>query len=204
MYRLIEKLHLERYLNTRLILAIDLAVSGLASLCALVSVKLLLHLNISDYTLLWLCCSVVYSFVTFYLLKTYHSVIRHSTLREIAKFVVAVIGKELLLGLTILLYPPTPLFGMHMLALLLFDLLLTLCGLILIRVAMIIVYDLVKNNEIPQTAPVGVGLRIKRKIGIAGHPLAKFSALQGRRVPEFRPENEKPHHRGVSGLLIRK
>ena len=55
MYRLIEKLHLERYLNTRLILAIDLAVSGLASLCALVSVKLLLHLNISDYTLLWLC-----------------------------------------------------------------------------------------------------------------------------------------------------
>lgn len=103
-------------------------------------------LNISDYTLLWLCCSVVYSFVTFYLLKTYHSVIRHSTLREIAKFVVAVIGKELLLGLTILLYPPTPLFGMHMLALLLFDLLLTLCGLILIRVAMIIVYDLVKNN----------------------------------------------------------
>ena len=106
MYRLIEKLHLERYLNTRLILAIDLAVSGLASLCALVSVKLLLHLNISDYTLLWLCCSVVYSFVTFYLLKTYHSVIRHSTLREIAKFVVAVIGKELLLGLTILLYPP--------------------------------------------------------------------------------------------------
>lgn len=146
MYRLIEKLHLERYLNTRLILAIDLAVSGLASLCALVSVKLLLHLNISDYTLLWLCCSVVYSFVTFYLLKTYHSVIRHSTLREIAKFVVAVIGKELLLGLTILLYPPTPLFGMHMLALLLFDLLLTLCGLILIRVAMIIVYDLVKDN----------------------------------------------------------
>lgn len=81
-----------------------------------------------------------------FLLKTYRSVIRHSTLREIAKFVVAVIGKELLLGLTILLYPPTPLFGMHMLALLLFDLLLTLCGLILIRVAMIIVYDLVKTT----------------------------------------------------------
>lgn len=104
MYRLIEKLHLERYLNTRLILAIDLAVSGLASLCALVSVKLLLHLNISDYTLLWLCCSVVYSFVTFYLLKTYHSVIRHSTLRELSKFVVATFGKEILLGLTVVLF----------------------------------------------------------------------------------------------------
>ena len=61
-----------------------------------------------------------------------------------------------------------------------------------------------KQPEIPQTAPVGVGLRIKRKIGIAGHPLAKFSALQGRRVPDFQPENEKPHHRGVSGLLFRK
>lgn len=102
--------------------------------------------NISKFALLWIGCAVVYSFITFFLLKTYRSVIRHSTLREIAKFVVAVIGKEFLLGLTILLYPPTPLFGMHMLALLLFDLLLTLCGLILIRVAMIIVYDLVKNN----------------------------------------------------------
>ena len=144
MYRLIEKLHLER----RLILAIDLVVSGVASLCALVLVRLLLPplSNISKFALLWIGCAVVYSFITFFLLKTYRSVIRHSTLREIAKFVVAVIGKELLLGLTILLYPPTPLFGMHMLALLLFDLLLTLCGLILIRVAMIIVYDLVKNN----------------------------------------------------------
>ena len=148
MYRLIEKLHLERYLNSRLILAIDLVVSGVASLCALVLVRLLLPplSNISKFALLWIGCAVVYSFITFFLLKTYRSVIRHSTLREIAKFVVAVIGKELLLGLTFLLYPPTPLFGMHMLALLLFDLLLTLCGLILIRVAMIIVYDLVKNN----------------------------------------------------------
>ena len=148
MYRLIEKLHLERYLNSRLILAIDLVVSGVASLCALVLVRLLLPplSNISKFALLWIGCAVVYSFITFFLLKTYRSVIRHSTLREIAKFVVAGIGKELLLGLTILLYPPTPLFGMHMLALLLFDLLLTLCGLILIRVAMIIVYDLVKNN----------------------------------------------------------
>ena len=146
MYRLIEKLHLERYLNTRLILAIDLAVSGLASLCALVSVKLLLHLNISDYTLLWLCCSVVYSIVTFYLLKTYHSVIRHSTLRELSKFVVATFSKEILLGLTVVLYPPAPQFSLHILALLLLDLLLTLCGLILIRVAMIIIYDLVKDN----------------------------------------------------------
>lgn len=148
MYRLIEKLHLERYLNSRLILAIDLVVSGVASLCALVLVRLLLPplSNISKFALLWIGCAVVYSFITFFLLKTYRSVIRHSTLREIAKFVVAVIGKELLLGLTILLYPPTPLFGIHMLALLLFDLLLTLCGLILIRVAMIIVYDLVKNN----------------------------------------------------------
>lgn len=127
MYRLIEKLHLERYLNSRLILAIDLVVSGVASLCALVLVRLLLPplSNISKFALLWIGCAVVYSFITFFLLKTYRSVIRHSTLREIAKFVVAVIGKEFLLGLTILLYPPTPLFGMHMLALLLFDLLLT-------------------------------------------------------------------------------
>lgn len=95
MYRLIEKLHLERYLNSRLILAIDLVVSGVASLCALVLVRLLLPplSNISKFALLWIGCAVVYSFITFFLLKTYRSVIRHSTLREIAKFVVAVIGQ---------------------------------------------------------------------------------------------------------------
>ena len=81
MYRLIEKLHLERYLNSRLILAIDLVVSGVASLCALVLVRLLLPplSNISKFALLWIGCAVVYSFITFFLLKTYRSVIRHST-----------------------------------------------------------------------------------------------------------------------------
>lgn len=78
--------------------------------------------------------------------ETYHSVIRHSTLRELSKFVVATFGKEILLGLTVVLYPPAPQFSLHILALLLLDLLLTLCGLILIRVAMIIIYDLVKDN----------------------------------------------------------
>ncbi len=157
MYRLIEKLHLERYLNTRLILAIDLAVSGLASLCALVSVKLLLHLNISDYTLLWLCCSVVYSFVTFYLLKTYHSVIRHSTLRELSKFVVATFGKEILLGLTVVLYPPAPQFSLHILALLLLDLLLTLCP--DPRRHDYHIRSGQRQPEIPQAATTGIGLR---------------------------------------------
>lgn len=148
MYRLIEKLHLERYLNSRLILAIDLVVSGVASLCALVLVRLLLPplSNISKFALLWIGCAVVYSFITFFLLKTYRSVIRHSTLRELSKFVVATFSKEILLGLTVVLYPPAPQFSLHILALLLLDLLLTLCGLILIRVAMIIIYDLVKDN----------------------------------------------------------
>ena len=68
MYRLIEKLHLERYLNSRLILAIDLVVSGVASLCALVLVRLLLPplSNISKFALLWIGCAVVYSFITFF------------------------------------------------------------------------------------------------------------------------------------------
>ena len=76
MYRLIEKLHLERYLNSRLILAIDLVVSGVASLCALVLVRLLLPplSNISKFALLWIGCAVVYSFITFFLLKTYQTV----------------------------------------------------------------------------------------------------------------------------------
>ena len=179
MYRLIEKLHLERYLNSRLILAIDLVVSGVASLCALVLVRLLLPplSNISKFALLWIGCAVVYSFITFFLLKTYRSVIlpAYTAVRY------AYAGSAAVRSAADPLRPdPDPGSDDYR-----------------VRPGQ-------KQPEIPQTAPVGVGLRIKRKIGIAGHPLAKFSALQGRRVPDFRPENEKPHHRGVSGLLFRK
>ncbi len=105
MQRLITKLHLERYFSSKLILCIDLAISVMASSVALIIVHLLFGDGISNrFALVWLGGATVFSLSMYYALKTYRSVIRHSTLREIAKFVLATFGKEILLGLSVLAF----------------------------------------------------------------------------------------------------
>lgn len=105
MQRLITKLHLERYLSSKLILCIDLAISVMASLVALIIVHLLFGGGISNrFALVWLVGATVFSLLLYYVLKTYRFIIRHSTLREIAKFVLATFGKEVLLGLSVLVF----------------------------------------------------------------------------------------------------
>lgn len=148
MHRLIEKLHLDRYLSSKLILAIDLSLSTLASLCALMLLQLLFPTlpHTSKIALFWLCGAIFFSLVCFYLCRTYHSVIRHSTLREIAKFTVAVIGKECSLLVAVWVLPDINLASDLIFVLLLFDGLLSLSFLILLRVAMIMAYDIIKSG----------------------------------------------------------
>ncbi len=148
MYRLIEKLHLDRYLSSRLILLLDLVVSAAASLCSLMLLRLGYRSGtmVDRTLLLWTAGSVIASLLFFYALRTYRSIIRHSTLREIAKFVTATVGKEVLLGAAAC----TGLFGdmsqEPLVILLLLDYLLTLSALILMRVAMVVTYDLAKSK----------------------------------------------------------
>ena len=146
--KIIEKLHLERYLSSKLILCFDLVTSVAASLSALVFIHMLVCpiTHIPNFSLLWLVGAFIFSFIGFYLLKTYHSVIRHSTLREIAKFTVAVLGKELMLVVGVTIWHPTGMEDVHLIALVIFDGVITLCALIMVRVAMIVAYDAIKNR----------------------------------------------------------
>lgn len=148
MYHLIKKLHLDRYLSAKLVLCIDLCISLAASLGALLLIQLLFpHYDGGGrWSLMWLTGSFAFSLLFFYLLKTYRSVIRHSTLREIARFTVAIAGKEAALFVLAALGTHMQLSDPRFLILLLFDLLLSLCLLILVRVAMIVAYDMIKRN----------------------------------------------------------
>lgn len=148
MFRLIEKLHLDRYLSARLILAIDLIVSLFASLSALILVRMLFppFMPALKLSVIWGTGSLLTSLLFFYLLKTYRSVIRHSTLRELAKFVVAVFGKELLLWVVAVIVLGLEATAPRALVLLLLDWLFSLSSLILLRVAMVIFYDMVRNR----------------------------------------------------------
>ena len=144
----IEKLQLSRYLDGKLVFAIDLFVSVAASMGALVMFMLLLYgvdLPLRA-TIYWLAVGAVASVIMFYTLKTYRSIIRHSTLREVSRLALAAIGKGLLLSLALLAFPLSGFTSTHLVVLVVIDFLLTLSMLVLVRVTMIVAYDLVVDR----------------------------------------------------------
>lgn len=145
---MIEKFHLDRYLSSRLILVIDLGVSLLASLCALMLAEIFVArlVPIVHFALYWLAGSLLFSGIWFYLLRTHHSVIRHSSLREIGRFALAVIGKEMMLFWGMWFWPGITFTWPHAIALLSLDGMISLCFLILLRVMMVVAYDLIKSR----------------------------------------------------------
>lgn len=146
MFRLLAKLHLERYFNAKFILGIDLIISFVASLFALAFLQLIITPSklFGEFSLFWLLGTIVACFIWFAAFKTYHTVIRHSTLREVGRFTGAIIGKELSLALLVVLFNIGNLSHKLIIAISIIDGFISLGLLILIRVSMIVAYDLVK------------------------------------------------------------
>lgn len=148
MYRIIDKLRLDRYVNSRLILALDLFVSMGATIVALLLASILLGEEIFSFNLMawWLGGALFFSLAAFLFLQTHKSIIRHATLRELARLSVAVFLK----GVGVVALLEVFFWGAlqpRVCITLLFDLLLTLSSLIVMRVAMVVVYDLLKNSR---------------------------------------------------------
>ena len=148
MYRIIEKLRLDHYVSSRLILALDLLISVGASIISLLLASALLGREILTWRLVgwWLGSSLVFSWIAFVLLQTHKSIIRHATLRELARLGVAVFFKSIWIAILLASGAAGPVFPAIWGALL-FDFLLTLSALIVMRVAMVVFYDLLKNSR---------------------------------------------------------
>ncbi len=148
MYRLIEKLHLDRYLNSRLILALDSIISVGSTFASLLLARAIfgVALHVGSLTLIWLAVSLVVSWGAFAALKTHRSIIRHSTLGETWKLGIAVLIKGSLLGLLLALAPDVPLKPAGICAVLLFDVMLTLVLTVAMRVVMIVAYDAILKS----------------------------------------------------------
>ena len=148
MYRIIEKLRLDHYVSSRLILALDLLISVGASIISLLLANALLGSEILTWRLVgwWLGSSLVFSWIAFVLLQTHKSIIRHATLRELARLGVAVFFKSIWIAILLASGAAGPVFPAIWGALL-FDFLLTLSALIVMRVAMVVFYDLLKNSR---------------------------------------------------------
>ena len=145
--KIVSKFKLDRFFSSKLILAIDLLVSLSASICTLIFVKVMLssYALTTSFFLSWLGLSVLFSFVYFFVLKTYRTIIRHSTLKEFAKIGVASFMKSLTVGLVMLILPFRDTFYAVLMAL---DMCLTIVFLLMVRVAMIVAYDTLREKVI--------------------------------------------------------
>ena len=149
MKSILERLHVERYVNVYVILLIDMSASLAASVLSLAGLSLLFPQS-APYTLgflvEWLLSGAAGIGLCFYLLKTYYAVIRHSNLREVGSLALSVAGKEVATACCMLLYPALRYSFAHYAGLLVIDGLLTLSVLVLLRVAMVAAYDLLRRR----------------------------------------------------------
>ena len=147
MNKLLERLHFDKYVNVYVIFALDMAVSVICSMLALMGLSLLFPSS-SDYTLPflaeWFIAGIVGIGVLFYTQKTYYAVIRHSNLREIANLTISAVGKMILIAFVVFAFPPVDFSPSHIWGMLVLDCLLTVLGLVLMRVCMILAYDMIQ------------------------------------------------------------
>ena len=153
--KFVNKFRLDRFFNSKLVLAIDLLVSFSASVCTLVFMRFLLSSDglTAAFSMTWLGLALAFSLAFFLALKTYRTIIRHSTLKEFAKICVASFLKSLCVGLIVLALPfADTYYGMLMIM----DMCLTIVFLLMVRVTMIVAYDTLREKVISSRKRVNV------------------------------------------------
>ena len=145
--RFVSRFRLDRFFSSKLILAIDLLMSLSASVCTLVFVRFLLSEDAltSGFAMSWCGLSLVLSLVFFFSLRTYRTIVRHTTLKEFAKICVASFLKSLTVCVVMRVLPFADTYYAVIGAL---DCCLTIVFLLMVRVAMIIAYDALREKVV--------------------------------------------------------
>ena len=134
-----------KYLNTRVVFAVDMFVSLAASLVTIVlinffvSADLLVLLPAS----VWMVMSFLSSFFLIWAFRTYRIIIRHMTIREFGRFVIVAFCKALVTGA---IYALMVSRGVVLYILMLADFFMTFAAFLFLRMAMLLAYDLVKGK----------------------------------------------------------
>lgn len=143
----LRKLLRGKYVNSNLILAIDIIISTFASWVAIISISALMNyyvmprMEILWYTGIALIASILFLFFS----KTHQSIIRHMKLRSIARFVGAILGKEFALAIFLICFSSCNI--QQITGCIIADFFLTLFLLLGMRVAMQIVYDYIRSSS---------------------------------------------------------
>lgn len=161
----IDKYLKSRYVSSWLVLALDSAISVCSTLVAYLLVRSLFTYSAFTvwYAMVLLVASCIFSVFSFVLFRTFRCIIRHTTLREVWKIGAAVVVKDMLMAISVSLLAflptvPTSVFAMVFLL----DILITFFLLMILRLSMIIVYDMIKgkyapNNDLQRILVYGTG-----------------------------------------------
>ena len=174
MFKFIDKLRLENYVSSRLILSLDLFISLGCSLFSLFLVGVLFS-SFSYNNILPYCAigSLLSSALFFTLLQTHKVIIRHSTLRELWKLGIAVLGKGLAIALIIWSIDNMLLLNVYIISYLIFDILLSVSALVAVRIMMIITYDFIRSRKLGRNKCMQVLV-----YGISSKSVAQIKRLQ--------------------------
>ncbi len=144
----LDRIYRFRYLSGKLILALDLTVSLVSSMLTMLLANMVsAHVELKTDTIMWwLLGSFVFSWVFFVLFRTPRIVIRHTNLRSLARIGVAVFCKFLALLALFLVHPGFQL-GTTILVALLVDMAITFSALVIMRVVMVVVYNIVQEKQ---------------------------------------------------------
>lgn len=137
--------YVNRYLSTKIVFVLDLVASVCASFVTLFLVDIITVMDLISFKFggVWMVSSLFFSFVLIWSLRTYRMVIRHMTVRELGRFLLLSLLKVLLMGFV---FGITHAFSRVLYVMMLGDLFLTFTAFFLLRVLMLVVYDLVGSK----------------------------------------------------------
>lgn len=202
MHRLIEKFHLDRFMNSWAVLILDTAISTMASAIVLfISGVLFAHEVLPPLLQLWwICGAFVFSVIPFLLFRTHKLIIRHSSLREIGMLSIAVLLKGILLTALVASLPYGNIGSGRVQATLILDTLVTIFALVTVRVIMLYTYDALKRRSFSYKPRKRVLI-----YGIGDKSVAMITRLQNSphyRVVGFLTHGSVPEKHLISGLRV--
>lgn len=133
-----------KYMNTRIVFMLDMLMSVMASLIAVLLVKLFISIDMlnTEPAFVWLGSSFLVSFLLIYVFKTYRIIIRHMSLKDLSMFGLLAFTKTLIVGFVYaVLYGCSNEFNI----LIVCDFFLTFGAFFAMRVLMLTAYDYVKG-----------------------------------------------------------
>ena len=138
-----------KFLSVQVVLMMDVLLSFLASALIAFVAYLVLKPDMAannSFMVTWLAGSVVASALMFLATKTYVIIIRHTTFRDLLRFVAALLGKEVLLGVAILAFTSRHFITNAIWLMLLADFLISLLFILGVRLVMIAAYEIYKSH----------------------------------------------------------